>query len=133
MVSGVEGRGRMLEVWVRLGDELGEILEVFGVRFAVGSRRGNSGFWQKKRGEFGSLRLALALGLLIEEDGAFLGSPDDLSSVECYYSFRSTGAAANECSEGWWQEGCRCTGGKRRTLVRLGAEDVRRARTAGLG
>ena len=32
--------------------------------------------------------------------------------------------------EGQWHGACRCTGGEWRTLVRLGAKDVRRARTA---
>ena len=95
---GLEGGGGL----VRRGIKEEEIL-------VSGRRRG---------GEFGSLRLALALGMHTEEDRPGLGNEGDVfSSVGCYWFFRSTGAAAIECKggHGWQLQALVEEGGTRRS------------------
>ena len=53
------GGGVLLEVWVRLGDELGEIWKVLEVWFAVGRRGGEALIFGRGRG--GELEVALVL------------------------------------------------------------------------
>ena len=63
MIFAVERRGVMLEVWVRLGDEMGEIWKVFGVLVFSGMKDEEMLIFGRERGWIlGSLRPALFTG-----------------------------------------------------------------------
>ena len=83
-VSGVEERGRMREVWVRLGDEFGEIWKVFwGLNCSGIKEEGILVSGRRRGGEFGSLRLGIAQG----RRRSFLGREECASSVLSYWLY----------------------------------------------
>ena len=72
MVSGGEGRAVVLEAWVRLGEELGEISEAFGALVCSGIKEEEMLiFLAEKGGELGSFRLGIALGMHTGEGSVF--------------------------------------------------------------